>query len=34
LGMRLEGISKDREWLYDRFVDGAMYAVTAPEWKH
>lgn len=34
LGMRLEGISKDSHWLYDRFVDAAMYAVTAPEWKH
>ena len=33
LGMRLEGISKDREWLYDRFTDSAMYAITAPEWQ-
>tara|TARA_B100000131_G_scaffold48831_1_gene43427 strand:- start:7233 stop:7844 length:612 start_codon:yes stop_codon:yes gene_type:complete len=33
LGMRLEGNSKDREWLYDRFVDGLMYALTAPEWR-
>jgi len=33
LGMRLEGISKDREWLYDHFTDSAMYAITAPEWK-
>ena len=30
LGMRLEGNSKDREWLYDRFVDGLMYTLTAP----
>ena len=33
LGMRLEGISKDREWLYDHFTDGSLYAITAPEWK-
>jgi ribosomal-protein-serine acetyltransferase len=32
LGMRLEGITKDREWLYDHYVDGALYAITAPEW--
>ncbi len=33
LGMRLEGIMKDREWHYDHFVDGALYAITAPEWR-
>ena len=33
LGMRIEGISKDREWLYDHYVDSVMYAITAPEWK-
>ena len=33
LGMRLEGITKDREWLYDRYVDSALYAITAPEWR-
>ena len=32
LGMRLEGITKDREWLYDHYVDAALYAITAPEW--
>ena len=32
LGMRLEGISKDREWLYDHFTDSVMYAITQPEW--
>ena len=32
LGMRLEGISKDREWLYDHYVDAAVYAITKPEW--
>ena len=33
LGMRLEGITKDREWLYDHYVDAALYAMTAPEWR-
>ena len=33
LGMRLEGITKDREWLYDCYVDSALYAITAPEWQ-
>ncbi len=33
LMMRLEGITKDREWLYDHYVDGALYAITAPEWR-
>ncbi len=33
LGMRLEGETKDREWLYDRWVDAALYAITAPEWQ-
>jgi ribosomal-protein-serine acetyltransferase len=33
LGMRLEGISKDREWLYDHFTDSSLYAITASEWK-
>ena len=33
LGMRLEGITKDREWLYGHYVDAALYAITAPEWR-
>tara|TARA_Y100000590_G_scaffold97366_2_gene110723 strand:+ start:335 stop:916 length:582 start_codon:yes stop_codon:yes gene_type:complete len=33
LGMRLEGITKDREWLYDHYVDATLYAITAPEWR-
>ena len=33
LGMRLEGVSKDREWLYDHYTDSSLYAITAPEWK-
>ena len=32
LGMRLEGVSKDREWLYDHYTDSSLYAITAPEW--
>ena len=34
LGLRLEGVSKDREWLYDRFLDANLYAVTKPEWNN
>ncbi len=33
LGMRLEGIIKDRELLYGAYVDAALYAITAPEWS-
>lgn len=33
LGMRLEGETKDREWLYDHWVDAALYAITSPEWR-
>ncbi len=33
LGMRQEGVHKDREWLYDHWVDSALYAITAMEWK-
>jgi len=33
LGMTLEGIAKDREWLYDHFVDAAIYGITAPDWE-
>ena len=32
LGLRLEGVTKDREWLYDRFLDANLYAVTKPDW--
>jgi len=32
LGMRLEGVTKDREWLYDHYVDAKLYAITKPEW--
>ncbi len=32
LGFRLEGIARDAEWLYDHFVDHAIYAVTRADW--
>ena len=32
IGMRLEGVCKDREWLYDHYVDAKLYAITKPEW--
>ena len=33
LGMRLEGINKDREIINEKYIDHAMYAITAPEWN-
>jgi len=33
LGMRLEGINKDRAIVNGKYVDHVMYAITAPEWK-
>ena len=32
LGFRQEGVHRQAEWLYDRFVDHALYAVLAAEW--
>ena len=32
IGMRLEGITKDREWLYGHYVDAKLFAITKPEW--
>jgi len=32
IGMRLEGITKDKEWLYDHYVDAKLFAITKPEW--
>ena len=34
LGMRLEGLNIDREWLYDHFVDSNIYAITSPEFNN
>ena len=33
LGLREEGLLRDVEWLYDRFVDHVVYAVLAREWR-
>jgi ribosomal-protein-serine acetyltransferase len=32
-GFKFEGTCRGAEWLHDRFVDHAVYGVTAPEWK-
>ena len=32
LGFRQEGVHRQAEWLYDHFVDHALYAVLANEW--
>lgn len=32
LGFTLEGIIRETEWLYDRFVDHALYSVLSYEW--
>lgn len=32
LGFRLEGIAREAEWLYDHFVDHALYAVIRSDW--
>src|SRR3712207_9579419 len=33
LGFRNEGVQRQAEWLYDRFVDHVGYAVLASEWR-
>lgn len=33
LGFRLEGTIRDAEWLYDHFVDHAVYGLLAREWQ-
>ena len=32
LGFTLEGVARDAEWIFDHFVDHAIYAVLAREW--
>ena len=32
LGFVREGVLRQREWLYDHFVDHAVYGMTASEW--
>ncbi len=33
LGFTLEGVIRDAEWLYDHFVDHAMYAMLKRDWN-
>ncbi len=33
LGFVNEGITRQGEWLYDRYVDLVVYSMLAPEWK-
>lgn len=33
LGFRQEGVSRQAEWLYDRFVDLVVYGMVAEEWE-
>jgi ribosomal-protein-serine acetyltransferase len=33
LGFTLEGIAREAEWLYDHFVDWAVYSMLARDWK-
>jgi ribosomal-protein-serine acetyltransferase len=33
LGFENEGISRQREWLYDHFVDTVSYSMLASDWK-
>ena len=34
LGFTQEGISRQREWLYDHFVDTVSYGMLASDWKN
>jgi ribosomal-protein-serine acetyltransferase len=34
LGFKPEGISRQKEWLYDHFVDTVSYGMLASEWKN
>jgi len=34
LGFRKEGISRQREWLYDHFVDTVSYGMLASDWRN
>ena len=33
LGFVNEGIARNGEWLYDRYVDLVVYSMLAPDWK-
>jgi len=32
LGLRFEGVARECEWLYDHFIDHAVYAALESEW--
>jgi ribosomal-protein-serine acetyltransferase len=34
LGFTREGVIRQGEWLYDHFVDLALYGMLASEWRH
>lgn len=34
LGFKQEGVSRQREWLYDHFVDTVGYSMLASDWKN
>jgi ribosomal-protein-serine acetyltransferase len=34
LGFKPEGISRQKEWLYDHFVDTVSYSMLASDWKN
>ncbi|MFD0675335.1 MULTISPECIES: GNAT family N-acetyltransferase [unclassified Paenibacillus] len=33
LGFKLEGVVRQAEWLYDHYIDHAVYGMLAQEWK-
>jgi ribosomal-protein-serine acetyltransferase len=33
LGFTHEGVAREAEWLYDRFVDSEIYALLNREWN-
>lgn len=33
VGMKLDGVLRQREWLYDHYVDLASYTLLATEWR-
>ena len=33
LGFTYEGTLRDKEWLYDHFVDSAVYSMLDDEWR-
>ena len=33
LGFEFEGVKRQAEWLYDRFVDHALYGMLASNWR-